>query len=337
MNINQGEPMNDMTAAKVSLELVPLEQRSAAEIFRDRATLADVLAKIKAATNEVPDADTAEGRARIKSLAYKVSRSKVALDEAGKDLVAGIKAQAATIDELRRTAREELDTLRDNVRAPLDAWEAEQTRIEQVAIEQARREREAEEARKAAEEQARREELERREAELRAREEALARAEREAREREEAAAQAERDRIAAEQAERERQEREARIAQEAREQAERDAAERVRKAEQDAADARQREQEAAERAEREQAEAVRVAEERAQQEAAQRERDRQAAAQAELDAAAARAAKTRHRNRITREAIASLVIACPGLDERGAAEVVGAIANGNVDHLEVRW
>lgn len=255
--------MNDMTTARVALELVPLEQRSAAEIFRDKTTLADVLAKIKAATNpdEVPDTSTAEGRARIKSLAYKVSRSKVALDDAGKDLVAGIKAQAATIDELRRTAREELDTLRDFVRAPLDAWEAEQDRIEQEAIEQARREREAEEARKAAEEQARREELERREAELRAREEALARAEREAREREEAAAQAERDRIAAEQAE----------------------------------------------------------------------------LNAALEAAAARAAKTRHRNRITREAIASLVIACPGLDERAAAEVVGAVAHGNVDHLEVRW
>lgn len=330
--------MNAITTNKVALELVPLETRSAAEIFRDRATLDDVLAKIKAATHpeEVPDTDTAEGRQRIKSLAYKVSRSKVALDDAGKELVAGIKAQAATIDELRRTAREQLDTLRDAVRAPLDAWEAEQARIEQEAIEQARREREAEEAARLAEEQRRREELERRERELAEREAAIRKAEQEAREREEAAAKAEADRIAAEQAEAERLEREAIIRQEAAEQAEREARERIERAEREAEEARRREQEAAQRAAEEQAAAVRAAEERVRQEAEERERERLADEERQRLEALALAQRVAHRRKVMREAAAGLAKET-GIGKEAALAIVTAIASGNVPHVSVQF
>jgi colicin import membrane protein len=76
------------------------------------------------------DISTEEGREAVKSLAYKVARSKTALDEMGKDLVAGIKKQAATIDAERRIIRDRLDALKNEVRDPLTAWEtAEETRI----------------------------------------------------------------------------------------------------------------------------------------------------------------------------------------------------------------
>lgn len=75
----------------------------------------------------VCDISTKDGREAVKALAYKVARSKTALDDMGKELVAGIKAQAATIDADRRTIRDRFDALRDEVRNPLTAWEEAET------------------------------------------------------------------------------------------------------------------------------------------------------------------------------------------------------------------
>jgi len=90
-----------------------------------------ILSKIEAEVSaEVFDIGTPEGRERIKSVAYKVARSKTALDDMGKELVSGIKAQAAGIDADRRAIRDRLDALKEKVRGPLTAWEnAEQARI----------------------------------------------------------------------------------------------------------------------------------------------------------------------------------------------------------------
>ncbi|MFP5512446.1 MAG: hypothetical protein ACLGJC_05125 [Alphaproteobacteria bacterium] len=70
------------------------------------------------------DISTAKGRKEVASLAYKVARSKTALDDMGKELVSSIKAQANAIDADRRTVRDRLDKLRDEVRKPLDEFEA---------------------------------------------------------------------------------------------------------------------------------------------------------------------------------------------------------------------
>jgi hypothetical protein len=90
-----------------------------------------ILDKIK---NEVrsfqPDISTKSGREAIASMAYKVARSKTALDEMGKELVADWKAKASAVDEERRKIRSELDALKDEVRKPLTDWEsAERSRV----------------------------------------------------------------------------------------------------------------------------------------------------------------------------------------------------------------
>lgn len=91
----------------------------------------DILAKLKAEVRAIPtDISTAAGRKQIASLAYKIARSKTALDEMGKNLVAEWKAKAAAVDADRRKIRDELDALRDEVRRPLDEWEAaEEARV----------------------------------------------------------------------------------------------------------------------------------------------------------------------------------------------------------------
>ncbi|KAA1057192.1 hypothetical protein [Azospirillum argentinense] len=78
------------------------------------------------------DISTDKGRKAIASLAYKVARSKTALDDMGKGLVEETKKQVALIDADRRVIRDRLDKLRDEVRKPLDDFEAaEQKRVEQ--------------------------------------------------------------------------------------------------------------------------------------------------------------------------------------------------------------
>lgn len=67
--------------------------------------------------------DTAKSRKEISTLAAKVSKSKVLIDELGKNLVAGWKADAKKVDVVRKKIRDSLDELRDSTRAPLNEWE----------------------------------------------------------------------------------------------------------------------------------------------------------------------------------------------------------------------
>lgn len=89
------------------------------------------LEKIRAGVNEVPDLSTAKGRARIASLAAKVSRSKTAVEKPGRDYLKRLKEQPKVVEaELRRFVTE-CDQLRDEVRRPLTEWEeAEKARTE---------------------------------------------------------------------------------------------------------------------------------------------------------------------------------------------------------------
>lgn len=91
-----------------------------------------LLDKIKEmVANFVPDMTTEKGRKEIASLAYKIAQSKTALDNMGKDLVAEKKKETSLVDAERRRIRDELDTLKESVRAPLTKWEEEEkSRIE---------------------------------------------------------------------------------------------------------------------------------------------------------------------------------------------------------------
>ena len=312
----------------MSEALIPLESVNAVEVFTGGG-LDDLLARIRAeAVTLVPNVKTVAGRKEIASIAYKVSRSKTAIDDAGKALVADLKKQTGDIDSARKKARDTLDALRDEVRKPLTDWEAEQERVERERVE-------AEERARAAAEEARLAEIARKEEEIRAREEAVR-----------AAEEAERQRVAAEQAERERVEREARLQAEAAENAKREAAAAVERAEREAreateraareaAEAEQRAKDAAARAERERAEAVAAAERRAKEEAERAERERQAQADAQRKADEARAADVEHRRSINLAAMAALI--AQGISEDDAATVITAIVQGKVPAVAIRY
>lgn len=87
----------------------------------------DVLAQLRNMVATVKtDISTSKGRAAVKSLAYKIARSKTALDDMGKNLSDQLRAQIDPILEERRKIREGCDALKDEVTAPLDAWEAQE-------------------------------------------------------------------------------------------------------------------------------------------------------------------------------------------------------------------
>ncbi|HHT3633811.1 TPA: hypothetical protein ACTYMT_004769 [Enterobacter hormaechei] len=111
-------------------DLVVIEKQNVMAVFTTKEQLDPIIEAIeKEARSLVPDVSTRKGRDAIASMAHKVARSKTYIDNAGKDLVAELKALPKQIDESRRVVRERLDALKDEVRRPLTEWEAEQERI----------------------------------------------------------------------------------------------------------------------------------------------------------------------------------------------------------------
>ena len=112
------------------MDLVVIEKKNAMAVFTNNDQLDPLIEAIeKEARSLVPNVTTKKGRDAIASMAHKVARSKTYIDNAGKDLVAELKALPKQIDESRRVVRERLDALKDEVRRPLTEWEAEQERI----------------------------------------------------------------------------------------------------------------------------------------------------------------------------------------------------------------
>jgi hypothetical protein len=97
-----------------------------------RKVIAFVVDKAEAEANGV-DISTKAGEEVIRSLAYKIARSKTFIDDLGKDLNAGLKKQAKIIDDQRSLVRTALDDLKDKIRKPLtEKEEREKARKEAI-------------------------------------------------------------------------------------------------------------------------------------------------------------------------------------------------------------
>jgi len=84
-----------------------------------------ILTPVRAAVEGFePDVSTASGRKRIASMARRVASAKTALEAVGKELADEQKEIPKRIDATRRYIKTQLDTWRDEVRAPLTEWEA---------------------------------------------------------------------------------------------------------------------------------------------------------------------------------------------------------------------
>jgi hypothetical protein len=319
------------------MDLVVIEKKNAMAVFTNNDQLDPLIEAIeKEARSLVPDVTTKKGRDAIASMAHKVARSKTYIDNAGKDLVAELKALPKQIDESRRVVRERLDALKDEVRRPLTEWEAEQERIK------------AEEAMIAlhVEALAMNEEFDRQLAARIESDHEMALLMNDAFDREQAdkAAEAERQRIAHEEE----------IKRQAEEKAKREAAEQAQR-EIDAAAAREREailakeraereqREAAERAEREKQAAVEAERRKAQEEAdrirreaEQRELARLAEEKRKAEEQASREADVKYRKAVGVEVVKALM-ANTSLTRDQAIEVLTAVKDGRIPHTGISY
>ena len=110
--------MNDMTNTPGTGLMLPAGTDLAA-LFKDGTGIDPLIARIEAEVRaHVPDTSTNKGREAIKSLAYKVSRSKTMLDDAGKALNEDARRQINLVDASRKNIRDRLDALRDEARGP---------------------------------------------------------------------------------------------------------------------------------------------------------------------------------------------------------------------------
>lgn len=121
--------------------LIVVPQSTVPQIFSSEDNIRHIVKMIKdEVSKHVPDLTTAKSRKEISGMSAKVSKSKVILDNLGKDLVAEWKDKAKTVDSARRIARDDLDSLRDEVQKPLTDWEDEQERIALVDLEKLQKE-----------------------------------------------------------------------------------------------------------------------------------------------------------------------------------------------------
>lgn len=310
-----------------------------------------VLESIKLeATNFTPDTSTDKGRKEIASRAYAVSTSKTFLDTKGVELVEDYKKITKTIDGKRKTYRDTLDSIRDDIRAPLTQWEQEdKNRQEQhknafariqsfvvypdgITVEeidyrisalleysnydwQEFAEDAKPEYQRVLERLNEKRDFVVKQAEQQAELEKL-RQEKDARDKAEAAAKAAQDaKDIAARIEQERIDREAKIA----EQAKKDAEDAAKKREDDL---RREADEANQRAEK----------------AAQAERDRIALEELEKKKQQeAREANKRHVNKINKEAIVALSVAVPDLEMGYCEKVIQAIADGKIPNVTIKY
>ncbi|HIF3525633.1 TPA: hypothetical protein ACXZX0_000420 [Salmonella enterica] len=306
-----------------SKELVLVQLPAPADLeaaFISDEYISNLIADIRQkALSVVGDVNTVKGRGVYISMASTVRRTKTAIDEAGKNLVAEMKKRPALVDASRKKVRDALDELAVEIRRPATEWEAEQERIK---AEEAARVK-AENDRKQFESD---------------HEIALLMNDAFDREAKEKAEEAERQRIAHEEE----------LKRQAAEQARREAEE---KAAAELAAAKKREEDAI--ATRAQAELLaKQAQERAEQQAQERaeQEAKDAAAKAEAEAkeaarlaeekriadeAAARAADVEHRRAINAAAVQALIE--QGIPDDWAKACVVAIARGKVPATTINY
>lgn len=124
------------SAEQPKTELQDLLEHKPAEVLISEEHRAALFTQIRAEMAAfVPDLATDKGRKAVAAHAFKITKTKTALDEAGKALNAGLRQQIDKVDEIRRKAREELDGLAVQARLPLTNWEAAETLRENKARE----------------------------------------------------------------------------------------------------------------------------------------------------------------------------------------------------------
>lgn len=123
-----------MSDAQTSGALAPSFASNPQLVFKDETEYGKLVETISAEIKALnPDVSTAKGRDAIKSLAYKITRTKTALDDAGKGLNEDAQALIKKVNERRNEIKERLATMAEEARKPLTDWEKAEKDREELA------------------------------------------------------------------------------------------------------------------------------------------------------------------------------------------------------------
>lgn len=109
-------------------DIVTIDRATAFATFTSddpAAAFAPILAELRAIVDtwRSPGTATAAARDEIKSFAFKITKSRTAVEAIGKELAAEAKSIPKRIDASRRYIEGEIEAIREAVRAPLTEWE----------------------------------------------------------------------------------------------------------------------------------------------------------------------------------------------------------------------
>lgn len=117
-----------------SASYLQMVEADPAIIYRDDEALPSLVSELDALIAAAAgDVATKKGREAIASLAHSISRRKTPILDAGKKLTEDWRKKTGEVNSRKSMVEQQLDTLRDKARAPLDAWEAaEKSRVVRV-------------------------------------------------------------------------------------------------------------------------------------------------------------------------------------------------------------
>jgi hypothetical protein len=105
--------------------LIEVTEQTAADVLKDEKKFEAFYGQVEAATKTlVADISSKEGREAIASMAYKVSKTKTAIDKIRLRITEDWRKQTEEVNKAGKRISARLDALRDEVRKPLTEWEA---------------------------------------------------------------------------------------------------------------------------------------------------------------------------------------------------------------------
>lgn len=126
------DAMNAQAAAAEQTNIIVAVNDNPGLVLLDQQRFNQFYEAIKQETDRlVPDLTTERGRKEIASMAFKVTKTKTAIDDAGKLLKEEAQKTVNLVDAARREIKGRLEALSKEVRRPLTEWEdAEKARVE---------------------------------------------------------------------------------------------------------------------------------------------------------------------------------------------------------------
>jgi hypothetical protein len=121
------EKIVELNDGEAAADVVALVKENPSAVLLDDNLYDRFVAQLrKDVSTFVPDLSTASSRQKITSEAFKITRLKTSIDEAGKKLNEDRRKEINAVDAKRRTVKADLEEIAEDARRPLTQWEVQE-------------------------------------------------------------------------------------------------------------------------------------------------------------------------------------------------------------------